>query len=224
MPLSLRRGNLIVSLPRNEAGLAQAAREAGADLLKVHINVHHLASGTVFGSLAQERERLLQVLAVGLPTGLVPGEETMIPPEELPQLRTMGFAFLDAFVHVLPAYLYEVGVPVIPSLPHSADVRYLQQIRALPGGWIEAAIVDPTGYGQPPAPEDFESLRVAAAGTGKKLIVPTQRRILPTDLPRYFEVPGVAALAIGAIVTGADPLSLGRATEAFRHALDRLAP
>ncbi len=218
---SLRRGSLIVSLPRNEVTLAQAARDAGADFLKVHINVHHRASGTAFGSLAQERERLLQVLAVGLPTGLVPGEETMISRDELPQLRAMGFAYLDAFIHVLPAYLYEIGVPIIPALPHSIDTRYLQQIRALPGTWVEAAIVDAAGYGQPPAPEDFKALRVAAEGTGKQLIVPTQRRILPTDLPRYFEIPGVAALAIGAIVTGADPVALAHATRAFRHALDQ---
>jgi len=222
MPLPLRRGSLIVSLPRNEAALARAAREAGADLLKVHINVLHRASGTVFGSLAAERDRLLQVLAVGLPTGLVPGEETMISPEELPELSEMGFAFLDTFIHVLPTYLYNAGIPVIPSLPHSVDTSYLTQVRALPGEWVEAAVVDPNGYGQPPAPEDFEALRIAAEGTGKHLIVPSQRRILPTDVPRYFATRGVAALAIGAIVTGADPLSVGRATGAFRQALDQL--
>ncbi len=223
MTLDLRRGSLIVSLPTNDATLAQAARDAGADFLKVHINVQHLASGTTFGPLAHERDRLLQILAVGLPTGLVPGEETMISPAELPQLRAMGFAFLDAFVDVLPAYLYEVGLPIIPALPHSIAPRYLEQVRALPGLWVEAAIVAPQEYGQPPVPDDFAALRIVAAATQKQLIVPTQRAIQPSDLSRYFALPEVTALTIGAVVTGADPVSLGRTTQAFRRALDQVA-
>ncbi len=202
--------------------LAKAAADAGADLLKVHLNVRHLASGTVFGSLAQERDRLHAILAVGLPTGVVPGEEAMVTPEELLQIRGMGFAFLDAFVHVLPRYLYEAGLPVIPALPHSIDRRYLELVRTLPGEWVEAAIVPPEGYGQAPTDEDFAALRIAAKGTGKRLIVPTQRRISPADLPRYFAISAVDAVTIGAIVTGAEADSLARATRAFRRALDRL--
>ncbi len=144
----------------------------------------------------------------------------MVSPDELPELSGMGFAFLDAFVHVLPAFLFDVGVPIIPALPHSIDPRYLRLVRDLPGQWVEAAIVDPRGYGLPPAPEDFAALRIVGTETRKQLIVPTQRRILPPDLPRYFEIPGMTALTIGAIVTGADPLSLGRATAAFRAAMD----
>ncbi len=146
----------------------------------------------------------------------------MVSPDELPELSGMGLAFLDAFVHVLPAFLFEVGVPIIPALPHSIDPRYLRLVRDLPGQWVEAAIVDPRGYGLPTAPEDFAALRIVGTETKKQLIVPTQRRILPTDLPRYFEIPGMTALTIGAIVTGADPRSLGRATHAFREAMDRV--
>lgn len=162
------------------------------------------------------------ILAIGLPTGLVPGEEIMVSPDELPELAAMGFAFLDAFVHVLPTFLFEVGIPIIPALPHSIDPRYLRLVRDLPGAWVEAAIVDPRGYGVPPAPEDFAALRVVATETGKRLIIPSQRRLRPDDLPRYFEIPGVTALTIGAVVTGADTRSLGEATQAFRQALDRL--
>ncbi len=204
--------------------LARAAAHAGADLLKVHINVRHRASGTEFGSLKAERDRLLEILNVGLPVGLVPGEETMATPNELPQIRAMGFAFLDAFIHVLPPYLYTAGLPVIPALPHSIARHYLIQVRDLPGEWVEAAIVAPEGYGQPPADGDFAALQTAAEVTGKRLIVPTQRQIAPADLSRYFDIPAVSAVTIGAIVTGLDPNSLARTTSAFRHALDRVAP
>jgi len=81
---------LIVSLPRNDVTLAVAAKESGAHVLKVHVNVRHLASGTVFGSLPEERPQLEKILALGLPTGLVPGEEQMIAPEEISVIRRMS--------------------------------------------------------------------------------------------------------------------------------------
>jgi len=218
-----RRPLLIVSLPRNDPALAAAARDGGADVLKVHVNVRHLASGTVFGPFAQERPRLAQILAFGLPTGLVPGERQMIAPEEIPEIRRMGFAFLDAFLDTIQPHLYEAGVPVIPALPHSADARYLERARELPGDWVEAAVVAPQGYGRPPERADFAALRKVARVTKKRLIVPTQRRIAPEDAARYFEIPRVTALMIGAIVTGLEPSSLAAATAAFRRALDRLS-
>ncbi|MGH2360132.1 MAG: hypothetical protein ACRDGM_06265 [bacterium] len=222
MTLPDRRGLLIVSLPANDPALAEAARDAGADVIKVHINVRHLASGTAFGTLSEERERLTQILATGLPTGLVPGETDMVAPEEMPQLKEMRFAFLDAFVDSIRPYLYDAGIPVVPALPHSAERQFLTRARDLPGDWVEAAAVDSQGYGKPPEDSDFATLRTVGATTKKHLIVPTQRRISPRDVSRYFEIPQVAAIMIGAIVTGKAPGSLGRATGEFRRELDRL--
>ncbi|HEU5299308.1 MAG TPA: hypothetical protein VFW08_07420 [bacterium] len=193
-------------------------------MLKVHINVKHLASGTVFGSLAEERSRLEEILAVGLPTGLVPGEEQMLPAEEIPEIRRLGFAFLDAFIETIKPHLYDAGIPVIPALPHSADDRHVGKARDLPGEWVEAAIVPAEGYGKPPEQGDYEALRRVGETTRKKLIVPTQRAVAPDDAGRYFDIAQVAALMIGAIVTGTDPRSLGAATKRFRRALDRISP
>ena len=191
-----RRPLLIVSLPRNDPALARAATDGGADVLKVHVNVRHLASGTVFGTLAEERTRLEQILAIGLPTGLVPGEAEMLAPEEMPEIRRMGFAFLDAFIDTIRPHLYEAGIPVVP----------------------------PEGYGKPPEKADLDVLRRVGEATRKKLIVPTQRRLAPDDAGRYFEIRYVTALMIGAIVTGLESASLGTATAAFRRALDRVSP
>ena len=217
-----RRPLLIVSLPRNDPALARAATDGGADVLKVHVNVRHMASGTVFGTLAQERPHLEQILALGLPTGLVPGEAQMLTPEEMPEIRRMGFAFLDAFIDTIRPHLYDAGIPVVPALPHSSDERYLAQARDLPGKWVEAAVVAPEGYGRPPEQADFAALRRVGEVTRKRLIVPTQRRIGRDDVARYFEIPQVIALMIGAIVTGLEPDTLGRAAADFRSALDRI--
>lgn len=218
-PLS-RRGLLIVSLPRNDPELARAAVEGGADLLKVHVNVRHQASGTVFGSLRDEMDRLKAILALGIPTGLVPGEEEMVSREEVHLLR--DFAFLDAYLTHLPLYLYEAGVPVVPAIPHDYSMEALPFLHSLPGEWAEAALVPPEGYGQPPAAGDIVALARLGTLSGRRLIVPTQRRIGPEDLGRYFDLPAVWAVMIGAIVTGADAIGVGAATRAFRRRLRQL--
>jgi hypothetical protein len=213
-----RRGLLIVSLPRNDPALARAAASAGADLLKVHVNVRHRASGTRFGSLDDEAEALEAILAVGPPVGLVPGEEEMVTPDDLPRLRR--FAFLDAYVTRLPLFLYDAGVPVIPAIPHDYPVAAFGSLAALPGDWLEAALVPPEEYGRPPVAGDLVALAHVGAVTRRHLIVPSQRRMRPEDLPRYLAVPYVWAIMIGAVVTGRTARSVGRATEAFRRALD----
>jgi hypothetical protein len=215
-----RRGLLIVSLPRNDAAMARAAADAGADLLKVHVNVHHRASGTHFGSLDDEQEGLDRVLDVGLPTGLVPGEAAMVAPGELPRLRR--FAFLDAYITRLPLYLYLAGVPVIPAIPHDYPREALDALAVLPGKWLEASIVPPDGYGREPVAADLTALAYVGARSRRRMIVPTQRAIRPEDLSRYFAVPQVWAIMIGAMVTGRTARGVGKAAAAFRKALDAL--
>lgn len=215
-----RRGLLIVSLPRNAADLARASADAGADMLKVHINVHHRASGTRFGSLDEEEEGLTAVLASGLPTGLVPGEATMVTQEEVPRLRR--FAFLDAYITRLPLFLYDAGVPVIPAIPHDYPSDALGTLDALPGDWLEAALVPPEGYGRAPASDDFADLARLGMATRRRLIVPSQRRIGPEDLGQYFAIPHVWAVMIGVVVAGRTARTIGQTTEAFRRAMDGL--
>jgi hypothetical protein len=215
-----RRGLLIVSLPRNDVALARAAAAAGADLLKVHVNVRHRASGTRFGTLDEEEEHLEEILRVGLPVGLVPGEDAMVAREELPRLRR--FAFLDAYITRLPLFLYDAGVPVVPAIPHDYPPTAFGAVTSLPGEWLEAALVSPQGYGAEPMADDLVALARLGAHTSRRLIVPSQRRLRPEDLPRYFGVPHVWAVMIGVVVAGRTPRSMGRATEAFRRGMDGL--
>jgi hypothetical protein len=217
-----RRGLLLVSLPRNDLVLARAAIDAGADLLKVHVNVHHRASGTRFGSLDDEDDALRGILALGAPVGIVPGEDEMVTPADLPRLRR--FAFIDAYMTRLPLFLYDAGVPVIPAIPHDYPAGALGSLAALPGAWLEAALVAPEGYGTHPVADDLVALAHVGAVTRRRMIVPTQRRMRPEDLPRYFAIDAVWAIMIGAIVTGRTARGLGKATAAFRRAVDALFP
>ena len=103
---------LIVSLPRNDAELARAAAEGGADALKVHLNVRHAASGTLFGSFDEEKDRIAAVLeAAGVPVGVMPGAEEVATPEQMCALRDMGVQFYDIYFHHMPvSYLALKGL------------------------------------------------------------------------------------------------------------------
>jgi hypothetical protein len=144
----------------------------------------------------------------------------MVAPDELPRLRR--FAFIDAYVHRLPLFLYEAGIPVIPAVPHDYPATALGSLAALPGDWLEAALVPPDGYGRDPTAADLAALAHLGAVTRRRLIVPTQRRIRPQDVARYLTIPQVWALMIGAVVTGRTARGIARATEQFRRALDDL--
>ena len=144
----------------------------------------------------------------------------MVTREEIPRLRR--FAFLDAYVTRLPMSLYDAGVPVIPAIPYDYPPEALGAIGAFPGDWLEAALVAPEGYGLEPAAGDLGALARLGTVTGRRLIVPSQRRIGPGDLERYFAIPQVWAVMICVVVTGRTPQTIGRATEAFRRAMDRL--
>lgn len=54
---AMRAGELpvLVSLGRHDLELAKAAVDAGVFGLKFHLNAYHRASGTTFGSFAEER-------------------------------------------------------------------------------------------------------------------------------------------------------------------------
>jgi hypothetical protein len=216
------RTRLIVSLPANAPALAQAAAEAGADALKVHINVRHEASGTVFGSLAEEEEKLEGILALGLPTGIVPGVAASLPsPDDMHQLEAMGVDFFDLYDHDMPLWLARwQGMTRGIAASHTTPAESIAEFDGMGFELLEAAIIPHDGYGQPLTAADLAVYRRVRRATKLPMIVPTQRAIQPEDVPMLAGL-GVNAIMIGAIVTGREPASVARATDRFAAALGR---
>lgn len=212
---------LVVSLPRNSRELARAAAEGGADALKVHLNVRHEASGTRFGSLEEERGPLEEILAVGLPTGIVPGTAEQLPSrEELQELADMGLDFFDLFARDMPAWMTSFeGMTRAAAI--DADFRYdsVSELEALGVEMIEAAVVPPEGYGRPLCVGDLVAYRRIRRTTRLPIIVPTERAIDPGEVPLLVKEIGLDAVMIGAVVTGREAGSLRAATERFAAAL-----
>jgi hypothetical protein len=212
---------LIVSLPANSPELARAAAAGGADALKVHLHVRHDASGTQFGNLAEERANLEQILALGLPTGIVPGAGDRLPtPEEMQALAEMGLDFFDFYTHDTPAWL--VGFPGMTravAISSPAQCDQLADLEAMGFELLEAALIPHEGYGKPLSVADLVAYRQVRRATSLPLIVPTQRAIRPEEVSLLFRETGINALMIGAIVTGREPASLQAATARFAAAI-----
>jgi len=226
LSLLRERPGLIVSLPANTPELARAAAEGGADALKVHLRVRHLASGTHFGDLTAERPRLEEVLAVGLPTGIVPGAGDRLPaPEEMATLGAMGFDFFDMFARDMPAWMLSLtDLTRVVAVDAQVGAEALSALEAVGAEAIEAAVVPPEGYGQPLRAADVATYRRLREATRLPIIVPTERAVTPEEALLLVGAAGVSALMIGSIVTGREAESVLAATRRYAAALAAAQP
>lgn len=221
---------LLVSLPANDVELAKAALAGGADGLKVHINITHAAAGVHFGSLDEEAAQIEQIVALGLPVGIVPGDGSkMIVSAELARLAQLGLDFCDVYLSAMPAWLLDappLGVMVAVGAGDMLLAARLNSLAALPGvQMIEASVIPHDGYGHALSVGDlcdYTTVVRALIPVHRPVIVPTQRRIIPEDLPALAKT-GIRGLLIGAIVTGKGATGIEAATRQYAAALSQLS-
>ncbi|MDD3925489.1 MAG: hypothetical protein PHT33_02405 [bacterium] len=213
---------LIVSLPGNDPALAGAAVAGGADVLKAHIHLKHQASGTGFGSLEEERQALRSILeAVDVPVGLVIGAAETADETEMDEVESMGFAYIDAYAHHLPAWM--AARSTLPRMV-AVEERYMDlipQLENLGMDMVEAAVVPHQEYGLPLNLYDLGIYRYICDLTDLPVIVPTQKAIRPDEVVMLRDA-GVSALMIGAIVAGTTPESIEKAARDYRRLINEL--
>ena len=215
--------SLFVSLASNDVELARAAVDAGADALKVHINVPHRASGNAFGSVAQEAPAIAAIQELGIPVGLVVGGEGTVSLDEVRRGRDLGVDFFDVYAHHAPAWYVDEAPErgAMVALGHGDPPERAEVLEQLGFAALEASLAPPDDYGTPLFSHRLADLASLAARTSLPLVVPSQYRLTPDDVPGLQRA-GVDAVLIGVVATGDDPNSVGEATAAFRHAIDAL--
>lgn len=213
---------LIMSLPANDPELARAAMDGGADILKVHLRVHHAASGTTFGTLAEERRRLENILALFPgPVGIVAGAEDPATPREMDELRAMGFDFFDLYASHMPAWMWnESGMSKVVALEPGTSVHQAIALETLGADVLEAAFIPHEGYGKALTVADLAMYRDLHDTVDVPIIVPTQRAIQPDEATLITGACGIEALMIGAIVTGSTTHEIEAAVKRYKAALD----
>ncbi len=212
---------LIVSLPGNNVEMACAAEAAGADAVKVHINVTHHATHLTFGPLEAERPALEQILrAVKIPVGLVPGEDLAISPEMTRAIAEMGFTFVDAYAHTFPTWFRGGHTDYWAAINPTYSSAEMVSLAALP--WvdvIEAAIIPTDAYGQLLSIRDLARYREIARLLSKPFVVPSQRKLRVEDVPSLLSA-GAKNIMIGAVVIGMQGRGVETVTREFRRAMD----
>jgi hypothetical protein len=214
---------VLVSLPRNDVELARAALDGGAQGLKVHINVEHFASGTKFGSFEEEGEELEKIVQAAkeysVPVGIVPGGTPFAAPEEFQQLAELGIDFFDAYPADAPAWtLQQKHLDVMLAAFHGASAEEMRALEQLGMTMCEASILSHEAYGTPLNTLDLARYRKLADTLKVPFIVPSQKKLLPSD-QILLQRAGAQGVLIGTIVTGREAATIEAATRAFCDAV-----
>lgn len=211
---------LVVSLPVNLPEWAQAATAAGADALKVHIDVQHHASGTQFGPWEAERSNLLEILKVEIPVGLVMGEK-VLDPAKLQEVLACGFDYWDIFAHHMPLYFLNTTCGRMAAVDGSYTSGQLAALGCLNPDAVEVSPFPPCEYGKPLNGKDLLTYAWFARHIPASMLISTQRAIKPEEVS-LLQAVGARGVVIGAVVTGKTTQGIIDATKAFRQAIDRL--
>lgn len=221
--LNEKKLTLIMSLPENKAALAKVAWDNGADVVKVHINVEHRASKTIFRSFDEEQEELRKILSVAKgPTGIVLGGDLNSAAKDFTKVVDAGFEFISLYAHHTPIEILE-SQRIIKML--AADNTYtieeIENFGKVGADVFEASIIHPETYGQALSVREILSYQCIVEKVKIPVVVPTQRKIHPSQLGVLARC-GISGIMIGAVVTGNTEDSIGREVLKFRNAIDNM--
>lgn len=214
---------LVMSLPRNDPELARIAWENGADVVKVHINVKHHASQTLFGSFEEERAAIETMLADAKgPMGIVLGADCWVAGDALAEAVAHGFDFFSLYGHhASPSVLAAEGITRMVAPDYTWADWEIESLPEIGVDILEASVMHPDSYGQPLSGRELIRYRHLSRLTPLPIVVPTQRAVRPEEVAALRDC-GVSGLMIGAVVTGKDGESIGRAVAAFRKSIDEM--
>lgn len=206
---------IIVSLARHDLDLAKAALDAGAYALKTHLNAYHRATGTTFGSFADERPFFDELAKLGCPLLVMAGQETVPTEQEMEALHALGFEGFNVYVDHLQPHLLQSKLRPMPALASTSTSEDIAKIAAIPGCIIEASIMPFERYRTVMTNADLARYAEIVAAVEVPVIVPSQLALTPDNAIALREV-GIAAPLLGAIVTG-------HTTESMTNSVGELA-
>ncbi|MCK9536509.1 MAG: hypothetical protein M0R05_02785 [Bacilli bacterium] len=222
--LKTKKFSLIASLPENTYQMARLAWEAGADAIKVHINVFHRASQNTFGTLGEIKETFEKIITDSpVPVGVVAGEDPQLVEGIIDEIVAMGFDFVSLYGHFMPASLI-MRRDITAFFAINSDYSY-EEIRHISqsffGDILELSVIAPEKYGERLTARDLVKYNYIATCAHIPTVVPTQKLIYPSDVQVLYRT-GVNAVMVGAVCYGKDPEKMERVIKGFRREIDKL--
>lgn len=222
--LNQKKPALIMSLPGNDPSLARIAVECGADVIKIHMNVQHRASGLHFGSFEEEKDALSEIkeIAGKLPCGIVAGNDITDVERDFISANHLGYEFVSLYASATPLSVlsYRNMKKMVALAPGYSleDVRLLGSIGA---DVLEASVMRPETYGQRLTAKELLEYAAIIKASALPVVIPTQRAILPCEVSQLSQI-GVSGIMIGAVVTGKEMETIKKSVLEFRNAIDKL--
>jgi hypothetical protein len=207
--LKAGRFPIAVSLPRHDITLAKAARDAGADAIKLHLNAYHRASGTTFGTFAEERPFFEEVATLGLPLLVMAGQEIVPTREEMDEMVDMGVEGFNVYFAHLQPHLLASAMRPMPAMADTSSDADLDKMNELDGAIIEASITSFSDYGLPLDESDLAGYWHVVQRTPHPVIAPSQKRFAAADVSRLRSA-GISGALLGVIVTSDDAQQMTR--------------
>jgi hypothetical protein len=201
---------VLVSLGRHDIELAKACVDAGVFGLKFHLNAYHRASGTTFGTFAEERPFIEALAKLGKPMLVMSGQETQPTLDELNALADYGVEGWNIYLKHVQPHMYDSRLRPILALDSESNEADLKRIAAIPGAMLEASIGRFAEYGEPLNDADFARFGEIVQQSGLPVIAPSQKKFTAADMPG-LKAAGIGAALCGIIVTGLDPEGARRA-------------
>ncbi|MEO6906488.1 MAG: hypothetical protein ABI210_01230, partial [Abditibacteriaceae bacterium] len=147
--------------------------------------------------------------------GVVPGGAPFASEAEFAELAQIGIDYFDAYAADAPAWtLTQNHLDKMLAAHHGASMEFVKSLQVLGMQICEASILPHEQYGQPLRVLDVAAYQQICQTLEVPVIVPTQKKILPTEI-KILRESGVKALLIGAVVTGDQADSIERATHEF---------
>jgi len=221
--LKEERFPLVMSLPKNDPRLAQAAWDNGADVVKIHINVKHHASQTLFLSYEEERDNIQMMLhqARG-PMGIVLGADTRLVSGDFEEALSEGFDFISLYGQHAPLkILADRQISKMLAPDYTWKDWEISSLKSVGADILEASVMHPDSYGQPLSARELIHYRHLSQISSLPIVVPTQRAVEPQDVVLLRDN-GVKGIMLGSVVTGKEADSIAKTISRFRSAIDAM--
>lgn len=214
---------LVVSCPLNEYRYVEAAWLHGADAVKIHLNVHHHASGNDFKSLKEEYDFVKKVLENSpVPVGVVIGGNPDVVREDFPNILNESFDFLSLYAHDATLdILNQDKITRMLACSYTYDMDTIKTFEKIGVEILEVSVMHPDAYGSPLTAADLMKYQQINSAVSIPTLLPTQKKILPSDVKALKEV-GFNGIMVGAVVTSKDFDTYVDAIKTFRSAIDAL--